>query len=78
MQVFFKSIQPEISEFIFKKKFLPKEDTFWQDASVPSLKDFQNMLSQDKFKSDSDFTQKIIDFLDAMMKIEKKHLGISI
>ena len=81
MRVFFKDIQeisPEISEYIYKKKLLPKDDTFWSDPKIPSLTDFQKFLGENKFKSDTEFTQKIFELLDAMMKIEKKHMDISI
>ena len=77
-RVFFKEIETELSEFIFKKKFLPKDDPFWLNTTIPSLSDFMKFLKEDKFKSDSDFTQKVVDLLEAFIKIEKKNLGISI
>jgi hypothetical protein len=59
MRVFFKDvhdISPEISDYIFKKKLLPKDDGFWTEPKILSLTDFKQLLSDGKFKSDSEFT----------------------
>lgn len=40
MRVFFKDITEisgEVCEFIYKKKLLPKDDTFWTEPKVHSL-----------------------------------------
>jgi hypothetical protein len=44
MRVFFKDvhdISPEISDYIFKKKLLPKDDGFWTEPKILSLTDFK-------------------------------------
>ena len=79
MRVFFKDFQEistEISEYVYKKKLLPKDDLFWVEPKIHSLTDFAKFVEDGTFKSDSEFSQRIFELLEAMMKVEKKHLDI--
>lgn len=81
MRVFFKDaneISPEISDYIYKKKLLSNDNGFWTEPKLYSLSDFYKFLNDGTFKSDSEFTQRVFELLDAMMKVEKKHMDISI
>ena len=78
MQIFFDKEQVDpLTEFIFKKKLLPKEDWFAEE-SLLNLSDFQEMISRNCFKSESEFSHKLIQFLEAFTKIEKRHMGMCI